>query len=80
MRNRVKSQTSNCDLKKYAFFYHYNKQAKAMTVHFRGRCIRCTDIVCKVPCRTKWNKRQPLVVMKGQASSVILEDQTVTIN
>ena len=55
---------------KYRFFYHFNKKTKKMTVHFKGQCLLCQNIVCRVPCNTKWNKRQPYLVMQGFAASV----------
>lgn len=50
-----------------------------MSVHFRGNCYPCKDVVCKVPCRTKWNKRQPMLVMEGRASAVTEQDGVITI-
>lgn len=42
-----------------------------MSVHFRGRCMPCQNVVCTVPCETKRNKRQPLLVMQGLAEIVV---------
>ncbi len=36
-----------------------------MTIHFRGKCYPCQNIRCVVPCNTKWNKKQPKLVMQG---------------
>lgn len=52
-------------MKKYRFFYHYNKQLKKMTIHFKKTCNIVDNVVCHVPCETKWNKRQPNLVMRG---------------
>lgn len=59
--------------KKYRFFYHYYKQKKKMSVHFRGVCTAVDDVVCVVPCGTKWNKIQPFLVMQGFAKSVVVK-------
>ncbi len=55
------------------FFYHYRKCDKRMSVHFKNQCIPVMDVVCKVPCETHRNKRQPFLVMRGFASSVRVE-------
>ncbi len=63
----------------YRFFYHYFKAKKAMTVHFRGKCYTVNNITCDVPCETKWNKRQPYLVMQGFAHTVTIKDNTAHI-
>ena len=65
--------------KLYRFYYHYYKQYKEMSVHYRGTCHRVKGIVCNVPCETKYNKRQPYLVMQGYCSSVIIENNTAYI-
>jgi len=57
-------------MKQYKFFYHFFKQKKKMSIHFRKSCIIVDNVVCNVPCETKWNKRQPMLVMQGKAKSV----------
>jgi hypothetical protein len=63
---------------KRTFFFHYNKIASramgkpVLTVHWRGKCIRVSNIQCWVPVETKFNKRQPHVVMKGKANDVVI--------
>lgn len=57
-------------MKKYRFFYHYYKQKDKMTIHFRNQCIIVDDIICRVPCETKKNKRQPKLIMRGFCSEV----------
>lgn len=60
---------------KRRFFYHFNKHTGGMTVHFKGQCIPVNDVACEVPCETKWNKRQPRLVMQGHAANVhVLSD------
>jgi hypothetical protein len=56
--------------KEYRFFYHYNKQNKKMTIHFKKSCTIVNDVICNVPCETKWNKGQPNLVMRGFAKNV----------
>ncbi len=53
--------------RKYRFFYHYYKRHKRMSVHWKGKCHVVDDVVCNVPCETKWNKTQPNLVMRGWA-------------
>lgn len=64
----------------YRFFYHYYKQKKRMSVHFRGTCHVVDDVVCNVPCETKWNKTQPNLVMRGFATSVNIINGKAVIN
>lgn len=66
-------------MKKYSFFYHYYKQKKMMSVHFRGTCHVTPNVVCEVPCETKWSKRQPNLVMKGKAKEIIIDIDKITI-
>lgn len=66
-------------MNKYRFFYHYYKQYNEMSIHFRGACMRAKDVVCKVPCETKWNKRQPQLVMQGYATKVEITDNIAVI-
>lgn len=64
----------------YRFFYHYYKQYKCMSIHFRGFCEAVDNVVCNVPCETKWNKRQPNLVMRGFASNVEIIDKVAYIS
>lgn len=66
-------------MKKLRFFYHYNKPAKKMTVHFRDTCYTVDHIKCDVPCETKHRPTQPHIVMQGFAREVILFNGTATI-
>ena len=66
-------------MKKYRFFYHYFKAKKAMSVHFRGKCYCVQDVICEAPCESKWNKRQPQLVMQGWAMDVNIENNTAYI-
>lgn len=59
--------------KQYRFFYHYYKGKRAMSVHFKGTCHVVNDVVCNTLCETKWNKRQPRLVMQGFASEVEID-------
>jgi len=58
--------------KKYRFFYHYRKQTKRLTLHYKGECIPLDDLVCEVQTESKWNKRQPHIVMQGFAEEVTI--------
>lgn len=64
---------------KYRFFYHFRKCQNKMSVHFKGVCVGAKDVICRVPCNTKWNKRQPYLTMQGFASKVTLVGQTAII-
>lgn len=66
-------------MKKYRFFYHFNKANKAMTVHFKKQCIVVKDVKCQVPCETKWNKTQPYLIMRGMATNVEIIDNVAYI-
>lgn len=66
-------------MRKYRFFYHYNKQNKKMSLHFKKTCYIVNDVRCIVPCETKWNKRQPNLVMQGFATDVIISGGIGTI-
>jgi len=61
------------------FFFHYNKRTKLMTLHFMAKCMPCKNLVCRVPCETHRNKRQPLLVMRGFAHKVIQIGDTIEI-
>lgn len=65
---------------KYRFFYHFNKQKKRMTVHFKNQCMIVDNIICEPRCETKWNKRQPYLVMRGFCHNITIKDNTAVIN
>lgn len=65
---------------KWRFFYHYYKQYKRMSVHFKGKCYITDNVECNVPCETKWNKTQPNLIMVGFASSIIFNNNKTIIN
>lgn len=60
--------------KKRRFFFHYRRQTKLVTLHWKGACIPVDHIDCQVPCETKWNKTAPLLVMQGWAQNVEIEN------
>lgn len=64
-------------MKKYRYFYHFNKQQKKMTVHFRGKCLLAKNVIVKVPCETKWNDKQPMLVMRGFAKNVRIDSNDI---
>lgn len=67
-------------MKKYRFYYHYYKQYNEMSVHFKGKCYRVGDVKCFVPTETKWNNRQPKLVIRGFCSNLKFEDNVAYIN
>jgi hypothetical protein len=66
-------------MSKHRFFYHYFRGKRAMSVHWRGTCHVVDNVKCDVPCETKWNKRQPYLVMRGFASGVTIRDSEAHI-
>jgi hypothetical protein len=66
-------------MNKYRFFYHYNKQTKKLSVHFKGVCHPVKNVVCLPYCQSKWNKRQPYLVMQGYAQGVEIVDEVANI-
>lgn len=66
-------------MKTYRFFFHYYRQKKCMSVHFRGKCNVVKNIVCSVACETKYHNRQPYLTMQGMAHDVIIDNDTATI-
>lgn len=65
--------------KKYRFFFHYRKQLKCLSIHFRGKCYQVEDILCDAPTESKWNKQQPLLVIQGFAEELIIENNIAII-
>lgn len=74
--------------KPLSFFYHFNRPAMQsaadgrvrMTVHVKSRCLIAVHVVCNVPCRTKQNKTQPMLVMTGKTTRVTVDGDTITID
>lgn len=50
-----------------------------MSIHWRGKCFTVSYIDCQIPVETKWNKRQPNLVLQGFATAVTITDDTATI-
>ena len=65
--------------KEYRFFFHYYKRYKCLSIHFKSKCYRANDVICKVPINTKWNKTQPNLVMQGFAKQIIIDKDICTI-
>lgn len=57
-------------MKKYRFFYHYNKQHDKWSIHYRGKCHIVDDFKCLVETEGKTNKKQPKRVVQGFTSEV----------
>ncbi len=66
-------------MKKYRFFYHYYKQKGKMSVHFRNSCQVVDNVICNVPCETKWKPTQPRLIMQGWAQCVNIENNIAKI-
>lgn len=67
-------------MKQYRFFFHYRRSTGGMTVHFKNKCYACKNVVCNVPCETKYNKEQPRLVLQGFCSEVVINENTITIS
>lgn len=61
-------------MKKYRFFYHYFKAKGKMSIHFRDKCAVVDNVICNVPCETKWKNRQPRLVMQGFCKEVEIKN------
>ncbi len=66
-------------MRKWRFFYHYFKQKGKMSVHFRDKCTVVDDVVCEVPCETKWKPVQPRLIMQGFAKNVVIKNNKAYI-
>ncbi len=66
--------------RKYRFFYHYYRQYKCLSIHYRGVCYKVENVVCNVPCESKWSRTQPNLVMRGFAGSVEIKDGVALVN
>lgn len=60
--------------KKYRFFYHYYRQYGCMSIHFKNTCYKVDDVICEVPCETKWSKTQPNLRMIGFATEIEIKN------
>lgn len=68
-------------MKKYRYFYHYYRQYKCMSVHFKGKCYKTPNVVCNVASETHWNsKSQPNLVVRGFATNIVVEGDKIIIN
>jgi hypothetical protein len=57
------------------FFYHYHRHGeKQMTIHFKNKCIQVDNVICNVPCESKFRQIQPKLIMRGWASKVNVKD------
>jgi hypothetical protein len=64
----------------YRFFYHYYKQKGKMSFHFKDEpCHVIDNVICMVPCETKWNKIQPYLVVRGWATGYKIKNNIVEI-
>jgi len=70
-------------MKKYSFFYHYNKPASKaagrpqLSIHYRKQCHIVDSIECFVPTKSKIRKSQPHVVITGKAVLFIEEGKGI---
>lgn len=67
------------DIKRYRFYFHYYRQYKCLSVHYRGKCYKVKDIHCTAPVESKWNEKQPNLILRGFTSSLEIKDQIAYI-
>lgn len=49
-----------------------------MSVHYKNRCFIVDNVDCYAPAFSKYNKRQPKLVMQGFAKEVVITTQPLT--
>lgn len=64
---------------KYRFYFHYNKQHKQMSVHYRGKCHIIKHVYCFAPCQTKYSTTQPYLRMQGYTEKMEIVGETAYI-
>ena len=63
------------------FYLHYNKPASRLarkpllSVHYKKKCFVVDHVDCRVPMRSKHQKRQPFCILKGKCSSIIFNEE-----
>jgi len=68
------------------FYYHYSKPASLkykqpkLSLHFSNTCHIIDKITCHVPTYSHNQKRQPRVIIKGNAKSIKILDGAATIH
>ena len=66
--------------KKYRFYFHYNKQHKKLSVHYRGKCLLTKAVRITVPTESKQNKQQPLITIQGWCTNLKHTDKLTIIS
>lgn len=51
-----------------------------MSIHFKKQCMIVSNVICSVPCETKWNKIQPNLVMQGFCKEINIIDDIAYIS
>ena len=51
-----------------------------MSVHYKKQCMQCKNVVCFAETETKWNNTQPQLVIRGFASKIEQEGDTIIIH
>ncbi len=68
------------------FFYHYNKpsslkfKSPKLSLHFNKTCHIIDKIICHVPTYSHNQKRQPRVIIKGNAKEIKIVDNVAEIH
>lgn len=72
-------QCAGKGLKRYTFFFHYNRLNKKLAFHWKGKCHPVENIICFAPVKSEWRNRQPKLIMKGKANYVVFNKKNVII-
>ena len=73
------------DLKRHAFFFHYNKPASQaagrpqISVHYRGQCYVVDEVACYVTTKSRVRRTQPHFVMAGRTQGICFDDNRAVI-
>lgn len=68
------------NVRKKSFFFHYNKPLSkkqnrpVISIHYNGKCIFVNNLVVSVPTHGKIKKTQPMFIVCGKCSDVLIED------
>jgi hypothetical protein len=67
------------------FFYHFNKPLTQRrkdiwwTIHYQNQCVPIKGFDCLVATHDRKRKKQPLAVVWGDASSIVIQNNRAII-
>lgn len=71
----------NGNMKKYSFYFHYNKPASLkagsnkLSIHYKGVCHIVDRIICSAPIESKNRKIQPRCVLAGKCEQCWVDNK-----